>query len=378
MIGALNWRYVRLHLTSSFCFALGLAGAQLCHAAPPTKKPKPSKTPINLARALDVSDLKLEMAENNFQHSPSPHNLSELVASLEEYLNTTCLKDLPRTLRYDGPPTDPLCVARMNRILEINPDNPVGICLRDGIGAPSCQAAYSNQTLVPYSSSSDDAKLLLDPSLKVGITAREAIQLEEYRKQSDALIHTAKQGNTEDIKKQATEELTNVYDKMLSIACRITVLRLEPRQDTQKEQEDRSITEVRQKLLSIPPELRGEYQEKMLLDYSDELHLAKTEYDKTRLKKMIEMIKNPEGIGSATAESFLRKRYVLQRCSNLLRQARQNVPPFPSPTCHQEGWYSPQCVQMLRTWKAQRDSKAAASPNGTPGPAKPRGMISSF
>jgi hypothetical protein len=80
--------------------------------------PAPSQSSIkglDVSNALGLPEIKVEMAESRLKLNPSPQALNDLVIALEELLNSKCMTKLPQTLTYPGNPSDPICIARMQR-----------------------------------------------------------------------------------------------------------------------------------------------------------------------------------------------------------------------------------------------------------------------
>ncbi len=361
-----------------FCLVLLISIAALparVHAAPPA----PANT-IDLDRALDVNELKIAMAESSLRVNPSLRTIADLSAALERYLNAHCMGTLLQTLQYDGAPTDPVCIARMDRLLEIYPDNPVAVCVRDGIAAQSCSDAYRNQKTVAFSGGSTYDEIP-DPALKVGLSAEDSKKLTALR-QTLLEVNQRYQAATTDIEKQkAMDDATNLYDQVLSLTCKVVALRLDKPDDQQQEHEDSSINEIRERLLKIPPGIREDYQRQLLQKTEEELAKVGNDADarKILLQKMV-VIQNPEEKRQATAAGKLRVRVVLPQCLEYIEQAQAILPNFPSPICHREGWYSPQCVVAIKKWHAYRQRVEAAARKREPKlpTPTPRPIFSTF
>lgn len=352
-----------------------LALPVVVQAAPPAPANK-----IDLDKALDVNELKIAMAESSLRVNHSLRTIADLSSALEKYLTAHCMGTLLQTLQYDGAPSDPDCIARMDRLLEIYPDNPVAVCVRDGIGAQSCVDAYRNQKTVAFSGGSSYSDIP-DPALKVGLSAEDSKKLTALRQTLFDVNQRYQAATTDAEKQQAMDDATNLYDQVLSLTCKVVALRLDEPDDQNEEREDSSITEVREKLLKIPPGLREDYQKQLLQQTEEEL--AKAGKDaatrKILLQKMV-VIQNPEDTRQVTAAGKIRVRIVLPQCFDYISQAQAILPNFPSPTCHREGWYSPQCIVAIKKWYAYRQRLEAEArkrepklPTPTPHP-----IISTF
>jgi hypothetical protein len=324
------------------------------------------------------------MAENSYKFFKTPVNMEELIASLEEYLNNKCFGSLHKTLEYKGSPTDPTCVGYMDRLLQLNPDNPAAICLRDGIAAPSCMNAYQNQrTSVYYPSSSDQSVRTL--ALKSGMSAVEIDKLEKLTLILKE-VNTKYQSTEEDAEKlRLMDDALALYDQILALACRISALRFKPRSDSGSKNEDPELKAMREKLLKIPPNLREGHQERMLVEVENRLAAAKGNVlEQLRLKTLMEVIRNPSGDGTMTVKTNERERLILPKCNEVITQTLQAFPKAPAPICHQNGWFTPNCIQAIRMYRtelrqqraqAEATAKASKSPGTFTPEAGPRDFL---
>jgi hypothetical protein len=346
-----------------------------CYAQSPAQDPK-----LDLDKALDVNELKIAMAESSLRVNPSLRTVADLSAALERYLTSHCMGTLLQSLAYEGPPKDPECQARVERLLEIYPQNPVALCVRDGIAAQSCIDAYSNQKMVAFSGSSSYEDIP-DPALKVGLSADDAKKLSALR-QTLSDVNQRYQAATSDAEKQkALDDATDLYDQLLSIACKTVALRLDQPLDQRDAQEDASITEVRERLLKIPPGIRADYQRQLTQKTEEELSRAANDPNSKKiLLQKLAVIQNPEIRQQLSAAGKLRVRVALPQCLEYIQQAQAILPNFPSPTCHREGWYSPQCIVALKKWHVYRKKVEAAARKREPTlpTPTPHAIISTF
>jgi hypothetical protein len=368
-------------LTLGLVLSLLMAMCVAAHAQPMKTASTPASVQADLNKALNVTDLKISMAESSLKLNPTLRSVAELSSALEGYLTTHCFGDVLRTLKYDGPPTDPTCISRMERLLEIYPNNPVAVCLRDGMSAQSCSDAYHSQSLKRFSggSSIEDVP---DPALKVGLSAEDTNKLRALSETLRNVNDDYQRAQNDSDKQKYMDDATQLYDQILGITCRIVALKLEETADSKREApEDPSIREAREKLLKVPPGLRADYQRKMLLEAESEL--ARHQKDPARQKIIIERIKvinEPEQKTAVSAAGKLRVRVVLPSCFDYIEQSAKILPHFPSPTCHREGWYSPQCLQSLSKWRTYRQQVAIdeAKRQGKQIEPTPNPIISSF
>jgi hypothetical protein len=335
------------------------------------------KTDLN--QALNITELKISMAESSLKVNPSLRTLAELAAALEDYLNNNCFGQLLSTLKYDGPPTDPNCISKMERLLSFYPNNPVAVCLRDGIAAPSCENAYNVQELRAFTSSDSAA----DPALKVGLSAQDEAKVKALSETLANVNRDYQSAQQVADKQKLMDDAAQLYDQLLSVTCKLYSLKLEQPQGAKDEPtEDPSIREVRERLLKIPPALRGDYQNQLLTQAEEELGRAAS--DKARQALILERIKviqNPDNRQTLTAADKERIRIVLPRCKELIEQSAKILPHLPSPICHRQGWRSPQCVKAIEGWhryraKVAEESRKRGERNAVV--ATPAPIISSF
>lgn len=362
---------VYLGLSSSFTPSLAAPSGA------PSTQTQPSKS--DLPQALGISELKLQMAESTYKLRPSVKTLSDLISSLEEVINSTCLAQLPRTLSFPGNPSDPECARLMARLLELHPENPVGLCLRDGIDATSCVTAYNQQVVVAYNPAEHN-DFLTDPSLRVGITRQEEQKISELSAElvnlnEKYLAAAANPGERQRLIDLATE----VYDQALAIACRITSTAFILSNESFDPASDPEVKEIREKLNPLPLSVREDHQGRLLQQAEEKLKTIKTgSAEWTRQQEVIKTIKRPEQDPVPSASSLQRTRIVLPPCAQFIQDAAAATQGFPAPTCHKDSWYSPQCIRALKNWRTIKLQRKATAV-GTPGvPAKPTSIISTF
>jgi len=335
---------------------------------------------LDLREALSVSDLKIEMAESSWKIKQTLQTLVELANALEKYLNENCFGDMLRTLSYEGPPTNPDCIARMEQLLDIYPENPVAICLRDGIAAQSCSDAYRGQSMKQFSPSTS-LEESPDAALRVGLSAADVDKLRAINETLGNVNKDYQQSSSDNDKQKHMDDAMHLYDQAMSIACKVVAVQLEdPSTGKSPEKEDSAVREIREKLLKIPPTLRADYQNRLMTEAEEELAKAKKDPYKIRLiQQKIAAISNPEVDTRPTAAGKIRYRVVLPDCYELVGKASILVPKLPSATCHRDGWQSPQCMAAVKKWNDYRakiaEQKRRSEKRAQPTPGS---QISSF
>ncbi len=117
-----------------------------------------------------------------------------------------------------------------------------------------------------------------------------------------------------------------------------------------------------------------------MTEAEEELAKAKgSPSDQRLIQKKIEAIQNPEIDTTPSTTGKLRYRVVLPECYDLIGKSSILLPHLPSPTCHRDGWQSPQCIVAVKKWHtyrnqvAERKRKSQQRAQPTPG-----SQISSF
>jgi hypothetical protein len=309
--------------------------------------------------------------------SKNPKVLGDLVNALEDYLNTKCMTKLPQTLVYAGNPTDPVCIERLERVLELNPGNPVATCTRDGIAAKSCIDAYQNQKIQPISQGSTNENI--DPALRVGLSAATLDKIQKVEETLAGVNRKYQEAATPEEKRTLINDAATLYDQAMSMACRVSSVALLPKASDGQLVEPTELAQTRERLLQIPPGIRKDYQremeEKALLEMGNN---NTSQARKKELQELIKVIQDPTALSAVQTESMDRTRFILEKCASLIEVSISIIPDLPAAVCYREGWYTPKCVAALKRWRAlkQQEQKTA---QGTPAPkASPGSMISTF
>ena len=330
---------------------------------PTTALPAATAAPKTSAKGTDLAEIKIQMAEARLKLVQSDRNLNALVSSLEDFINSRCFSGMLSTLKYEGPPTGPQCIERMNQLLAVNPDNPAAICLRDGIDAPTCIAGYRSQRVIEFYDSNSLLADLPDTSLKVGLSAAETERIKVQKEMLSNVNRQYSQAKTDEEKAKLVKDATGIYEQLMTTACRLSALRLRRLESESKPvQEPPRVAEARRKLQQVPPHMRADYQRQMREQAEDELaRYTGDARGKTELVALIEAIENPEVSDPTKAfKDLQRSRIVLPSCFGAIEQAGKFLPTFYGSTCFGQGFQTPQCVQALRVWSKERAKERAA------------------
>jgi|GEM_PF-2358782 len=99
---------------------------------------------------LELALLNVGVAEAMREMLINVRTTSRLVGAYETVVTEACMPELRSTLRHAPNPSDPTCREYLNRLIAIDPGNPVAICARDGIDAPACSQAFARQHYSTY------------------------------------------------------------------------------------------------------------------------------------------------------------------------------------------------------------------------------------
>jgi hypothetical protein len=123
----------------------------------------------------------------------------------------------------------------------------------------------------------------------------------------------------------------------------------------------------------------------MLVEVENRLAAAKGNVlEQLRLKTLMEVIRNPSGDGTMTVKTNERERLILPKCNEVITQTLQAFPKAPAPICHQNGWFTPNCIQAIRMYRtelrqqraqAEATAKASKSPGTFTPEAGPRDFL---
>ncbi|MCB0311071.1 MAG: hypothetical protein KDD42_07540, partial [Bdellovibrionales bacterium] len=95
-------------------------------------------------KALELLLLQADMAASGYKLKAGVTTASTYIAALEKVVGPLCMPYFFRNYSFSGNPTDPECLNYLKALLELDPDNPVGVCIQHGLSSPECSQA--NQT----------------------------------------------------------------------------------------------------------------------------------------------------------------------------------------------------------------------------------------
>ena len=98
----------------------------------------------------ELIDLRIQMAESGYDLQKTPENFSTMVVGYEDMVSALCMPELHESLFHGANPTEPNCRRYLDKLLELFPDDPVGICARDGIDSQNCYDQFAYQQIDTY------------------------------------------------------------------------------------------------------------------------------------------------------------------------------------------------------------------------------------
>ena len=357
------------------------------------------------APAIERLKWEVQFAEGGYELSPSASSKSTLVSGLERLSGALCMPNLFIDLQDTRRLGDRDCLDYLDRLLRLDPGNPVGTCLRDGIYSQSCRRASTLQIVEPFkpragsstastagsTDKSNDEMILafqLDSSATSELRKKLQERLSQAIRELDSLSSSTKPAPlpTEDPMPRAKANIVRAHNTLLAASCKVSRIRFEPA----------SIHVDKDNLLATLGERRPAGGAKP----SDPLLQAMATFFPAEARpspKPTILIQRPapvkgqrrvRGSGAARIQSvppslspaptpveeYIRVRYISQECANAISQVGKRDKASAGATCHLYGAYSTQCAI---TTKAERARMQNLSGGALP-PAPQTGMIEEF
>lgn len=304
--------------------------------------------------------LELQMAESGYELLKSNVTLSRYVAALESLAGPVCMPTLFLTYDYRGNPQDPQCLKLMQRLLELEPGNPLAVCIRDGIFAPACRLAYSSVIVESFSTFSSFAPVAdsdlnqLQLTFKLANdTAREEVKKLEGQLQQLTLSRpagTPAAGEAERLQKARALRI-----KMLRAACEISRLRLEGRAE-------RSLGQRLVINTPTPRPATGGFKD-TLSESIKKLREDKPTKGSASL---------PALTPSPAPDTLVHKRLITETCRATVQKFLNPPHSMHSARCYAVGMYSPDCISAILQEKKVESSSHTPAPGNTPAPEASR------
>ncbi len=343
-------------LTNFYCFAEVESIHDLRPAASPNLSPKQKRMYSLLLLELDMADASFETFKNN-------SGKSKLVLTYERIAAIQCMSKLSKTLVYNSPPDTKECHYYLDKLLKIHPNNPVGICIRDGIDATTCKTSYEEQLLG-----------ILNLKKNVKVNEIEAADLdaklasyenkEEIKNLNKKLKKELKVFKKENTWKNL-EHVIDSYNKIIPVAC--STINLKILEKRPKDAKNLKEHKYNKKSTGSLKDLIDEF-DKNSSTKTTNLNSSPIEKKTSKDfgKEITEKIKNQEPLW--------RVRYLTKNCWKYINEAIKHYPKMIAPNCYKEGFYSPACINAKR-YEKNRRAKINSSKSSKKSKKNNQGMV---
>ncbi len=332
--------------------------------ASPTAGPSPTPLPP-LSKAVENLRWEASLAENSYGIDKSEGATLALIVAYERVLGPLCMPELHRTLSYKGPPTDPRCLEYIEKIVAIDPANPLVLCARDGIDARSCRSAFAAQqieafipgrTTTAMSTTAPKPTDSLNEQLAVS-TVESKIQPILSRIKS---IEYQIRPNTP-LSEENRETLVKSYREGLNLTCRISRLERRGAGSTQPTLGRNPTHPTVSATPTQPPLFPG---------------LDAGKKRKSAFDEVLEQFggASPTPPAALANDPRIRIRKITDTCRDFINRALKFDRTMSLPICYREGFYSPACIDARR--KEQNNSSSESGSGSAAKPATAEGSAS--
>ena len=195
-----------------------------------TPAPSPlSVTPVTRSplTSRELIDLRIQMAESGYDLQKTPENFSTMVVGYEDMVSALCMSGLHESLFHAANPTEPNCRRYLDKLLELFPEDPVGMCARDGIDSRNCYDQFAYQQVDTYTfydrnQPGQSSPLQLDLKLSQD---KDRPQLEIFTRKVNEAQLAFSQNKNATTRKALAESLY----RLLGLQCRIVRTAIEER-----------------------------------------------------------------------------------------------------------------------------------------------------
>lgn len=304
--------------------------------------PGAPNSPVKLAHYRFV------LASTTFETSKSMENHLERVAALERLTQVACMASLPSTLSYREPSSDPLCLAAIKRLLELNPGSTTALCARDGIDSPSCYAADADTTFeVPLTSIDENEVDNRGAKANIRNVKEQLTKSMVQMRDNSALA-------TEEKKAQLKDDTVKLAKKLLSVACATRKIGTRERptvtgEDFSRREDPYGINEF------LKEREQNRDSNDTVVQNPDGLPSPEREaFEKTELNQRLAPDPKSREDKKETYKPLGLVNMISPDCESAIRTARSVDPTIAFIPCAERGFFSPRCIQSLR---AARDAE---------------------
>jgi hypothetical protein len=331
---------------------------------PPSTQPGATPTPAKpLSRTIQNMQWEASLAENNYSISKSEAAKLALIGAYERILGPLCMPELHQTLRYSGPPTEPLCNEYLDKISALDNENVMVLCVRDGIDAKSCRGGFSKQiveTFIPNAGT-----LRSDNRTSPGAELEEKLAVSSVEPKVQAISDRIKSAEYQlrsmrTLSEEERLKLRKNFNEALFLSCRIT--RLEFRESGDKDAFPGQKPSSGRGVITSPTP-------PPLFPAIDDRTKKKNPFDEV-LEQFGAQSVDPAP--SVPLSSRIRVRKITDRCKNFVERALKFDQRMALPVCYREGFYTPSCIDAKRKegLTAQKSPDGADSPRSTGSPGE--------
>ncbi len=183
---------------------------------------------------LKLLEWQTEVAANAFSLQPSELNRADYVAALEKLAAHVCMPKLFETFVFEGNPKDPACLEKVAKLTEIDQENPLAICIRDGTRSANCAVTFEAQLVEVFGPASRGRASAPEDHMTIGLAFKLAQERfsEEIRKTweelaaQEALLGAKSEKEAIEFKNKTLRPL---YSRLLKASCSTSRLAFEKR-----------------------------------------------------------------------------------------------------------------------------------------------------
>jgi len=290
-----------------------------------------------------------QAAESSFELNQSLSNRSRYLSALENLVGPICMPNLFSTLKHDKPSEDSNCQLYLEKLLNLDEANPIGICARDGIDSSTCQTVNDGQIVETYKIRSDlyddanDDKAELDLAFKLDQERNKDSAMKSMQSVMQIINSMPATPSPEALSKYQ-QDLRGAMQKLLRQSCKMSRVHFEKGVD--------------RRFATPPTRTSLKAQEKA----------SQTKKLLDELQKLSGDDAPPTPSPTPKKDSLVRVRYISEMCSAAIAQVLGRDNHIALTTCFKFGFYSKDCVTALRQEKQFLAALPKPQANGTPDP----------
>ncbi len=278
------------------------------------------------SQTLEMLRWKADLAKSAYNLRSSSSKLGEFVSVQERLVTFLCAPNIFVDLEFEGNPTDQECLSELEKLVEVDANNPVAACIRQGTSSAACSAAFGKQVVEDYQAFYAVARSDRAAGEEFRQqTLRIAPALDKLWQKVSALDSSLNNQNTKQSALALRRKLGLVFEQILRIGCSVEKLNFEQRADLIPRTRFQFATNKQKYNLGAASKLQAELERQ-----------AASKQSKTARS-------------AATAKTQLvRVRYISSACKRAIETITTRDPQNPYIYCGFHGSFSPQCLKALR------------------------------